>query len=496
MPATPAPPSAEPSGPVTDPQLMDLSPSTTLLTAPVRSLIQRQPVTLPPTVSIREAAQLMRAQRVSSVLIVAGGELFGLVTDRDLRNRVVAAGLDIDRPVIDITTLAPLTVAVDAPAFDALLLMARHNIHHVPVRDGATVVGMLTATDLTEQHSGSAVYLVSAIHRQTTVAGLAESARRVGPLQRHLAAAQASAHATGHIISAITDAITVRLLHLAEAELGPPPVPYAWVAAGSQARNEQTARSDQDNCLLLDDRYDAVRHGAYFSTLAHRVNDGLNACGYVYCPGEMMARTDTWRQPLQQWMRMVDGWTRTPDPTALMLTCVFFDLRIVHGDAGLLQALQHHALAATRGNTLFLAHMVGNALKHQPPLTVFGGLAKIRSGEHRDTIDLKHTGIVPIVDLARILALSSGDTAVNTHDRLAAATAGQEISPQSARDLSDALEFLAALRIRHQAGQMARGLPPDNFMPPDALSNFERTQLKDAFGVVHTVQSVLGQRYR
>ena len=495
MTATPAPPPAASASPVSDPHLLGTSPGSTLLTVPVRSLVQRQPVTLPPTASIREAAQRMGAQRVSSVLIVADGALVGLVTDRDLRNRVVAAGLDTSRPVMDITSLAPLTVDAEAPLFDALLLMARNNIHHVPVRDGAAVVGMLTATDLTAQHSGSAVFLVGAIHRQTTVAGLAELAAGVGPLQRHLAAAQASAYATGHIISAITDAVTVRLLHLAEAELGPPPVPYAWVAAGSQARSEQTARSDQDNCMLLDDRYDPSLHGAYFSALAQRVNDGLNTCGYVYCPGEMMARTDTWRQPLQQWLALVDGWTRQPEPMALMLTCVFFDLRLVHGEAGLLQALQRHALAATRGNTLFLAHMVGNALKHRPPLSVFGGLAKIRSGTHRGTIDLKHTGIAPIVDLARILALASGDAAVNTHDRLAAATTGQEISPQSARDLREALEFLAALRIRHQAGQMARGLPPDNFLPPDGLSNFERTQLKDAFAVVRLVQSVLAQRY-
>jgi CBS domain-containing protein len=467
-----------------------------LLTMPVQALIKRAPVSLPPTASIREAAQLMKQQRVSCVLIVQDGQLFGLVTDRDLRNRVLAEGLDSNRPVVDITTLAPLCVDLRAPGFDALLLMTRHNIHHVPVRDGSTVVGMVTATDLTEQHSTSAVVLVSNIRKQDDLAGLVAASAKVGPLQRQLAAAQASAHATGHIITAITDAITVKLLQMAEAALGPPPVEYAWVAAGSQARSEQTARSDQDNCMILDDRYDEVAHGAYFQALAQQVNAGLDACGYVFCPGEMMARTDQWRQPQRRWAAYFRQWTQTPDPTALMLTCVFFDLRLIHGRASLLDDLRREVLQQTRANRIFLAHMVGNALKHRPPLGLFGMLSTIRSGEHRDTIDLKHSGIVPIVDLARYYALASGHAEVNTQDRLAIAPESKEISAQTAHDLRDALEFVSTLRIRHQARQLGSGGQADNFMAVREISHLERSQLKDAFNVVQTVQTLLAQRYR
>jgi CBS domain-containing protein len=489
-PAQPLPETAAPSAPPGNDALLNL------LTAPVSALVKRAPITLPPTASIRETAELMCAQRVSSVLVVDQGQLLGLVTDRDLRNRVLAKGLDTARPVRDITTLAPLSVDQRAPGFDALLLMARNNIHHVPVRDGDQVVGMVTATDLTEQHSSSAVYLVSSIHKQTDLAGLVAASTKVGPLQRQLAAAQASAYATGHIVTAVTDAITSRLLQLAEARLGPPPVDYAWVAAGSQARHEQTARSDQDNCLVLDDRYDEAAHGAYFQALANAVNDGLDACGYVYCPGEMMARTDTWRQPQRRWADYFAGWTQRPEPKALMLTCVFFDLRLIHGRASLVDDLRRHVLKQTQANRIFLAYMVGNALTHRPPLSLFGGLSPIRSGTHRDTIDLKHSGIVPIVDLARIYALAGGHAAVNTHDRLAVAAESKEISAQSAHDLRDALEFVSSLRIRHQARQLASGAQADNFITLDELSNFERSQLKDAFGVVQTLQSVLAQRYR
>ncbi len=468
----------------------------TLMTVPVHTLIRRPPVMVAPTVTIREAAELMRAERVSSVMIVEQDHLFGLVTDRDLRNRVLATGLDSGRPIMDIATLAPLSVDQRSPGFDALLKMTRHNVHHMPVLDGAQVVGMITATDLSEQHSGSAVHLVGNIHKQTSLDGLVAAAAKVGPLQHHLAAAQASAYATGHIVTAITDAITIRLIELAEAELGPPPIAYAWVAAGSQARNEQSAKSDQDNCMVLDDAYDEAVHGDYFKALASFVNHGLDACGYVFCPGDMMARTDEWRQPQKRWAEYFRRWTEKPEPKALMLTCVFFDLRLIHGQASLLDDLRRSVLQRTRSNRIFLAYMVGNALLHRPPLSMFGGISTIRAGEHRHTVDLKHSGIVPIVDLARIYALAGGHEVVNTHDRLSIAAEGQEISAQSAHDLRDALEFMATLRIRHQALQLARGEPADNYLALTELSNFERNQLKDAFGVVQTLQSVLAQRYR
>lgn len=468
----------------------------TLLNTPVRALIKREPIALPPHTSIRAGAQQMRELRVSSVLLVEQGHLFGLVTDRDLRNRVVAQGLDTDRPMSDIATLAPMTLQAQSPAFEALLLMARHNVHHVPVMEGNRIAGMITATDLTEQHSSSAVYLAGDVYKQTALEGLVRISAKVKLLQQHLAAADASAYSTGHIVTTITDALTTRLIQMAEAQMGPPPVDYVWVAAGSQARSEQTAKSDQDNCLVLDDRYDEGLHGAYFSAFSRFVCDGLAACGYIHCPGEMMAMTDRWRQPRQRWAQYFRQWVGTPEPMALMLTCVFFDLRAIHGKAELLESLRSEVLQRTRGNSLFLAHMVGNALKHRPPLGLFGSIARIRGGENAGAIDLKHSGIVPIVDLARVYALAGGVAAVNTHDRLEVASVAGEVSAQSARDLRDALEFLSKLRIAHQARQMAQGQLPDNFLALEELSNFERSHLKEAFLVVQTLQGVLGQRYQ
>lgn len=465
-----------------------------LLGLPLARLIRRAPVTLPPQATIGEVAETMARENISSVLLAEDGRLAGIITDRDLRNRVLAPGLARERPAADVATAAPVTIAFDRPAFEAQLLMARHQVHHLPVLQGGRIAGVLSSTDLLG-HGTSAVSLAGEIHRAADVAALVRCTERVKQLQRLLAAAGIGAQNTGRMVTAITDAVTRRLLQLAHQELGPAPVDYAWVAAGSQARSEQTARTDQDNCLVLDDGYDEAAHGEWFARFARFVCDGLHACGYVYCPGEMMAMTPRWRQPRQRWIEYFRQWIDQPEPMALMLTSVFFDLRAIDGCEDLLASLRAEVLQRTRGNSLFLAHMAGNALKHRPPLGVFGNITATRGGEHAGTVDLKHAGIVPIVDLARVYALAAGLPPVNTYERLAAAPAGGEVSAAGARDLHDALEFISQLRITHQTRQVEAGEAPDNHLPLERISGFERSQLKDAFGVVRTMQSVLTQRY-
>ena len=469
---------------------------TNLLGMRLQSLIKHPPVTLMPQASVLEVARTMREQGVSSVMLVEQDHLFGLVTDRDLRNRVVAEGLDLSCPAADIATLAPITLDQRNPAFEALLLMARHNIHHIPVMDGQRIAGMVTATDLTQQQSTSAVYLSGDIHHQSSLDGLVAISQRVKALQQNLSAAHTTAYNTGHVITTITDALTSRLIQLAEAELGPPPVDYVWVAAGSQGRCEQTAKSDQDNCMVLDDAYDPAVHGDYFKVLARNVCDGLAACGFIHCPGDMMAMTDQWRQPLRTWRHYFQQWINTPDPKALMLTTVFFDLRAVYGQHALLHSLRQEVLERTPKQTLFLAHVVNNAQKQRPPLNLFGQISLIRSGEHAGTVDLKHQAIAPIVDLGRIYALAAGLHEVNTSDRIEKAAQLGELSEQGSRDLRDALEFVSSQRITHQTQRMQQGLEPDNFLHLQELSNFERGHLRDAFSVIQSLQNVLAQRYQ
>ncbi len=467
------------------------------LTTTVGSLLRRAPVCAPPDLPIRDAARRMTDARVSSLLIEDGGRLIGIVTDRDLRRRVVAPGISFDAPVSSIMTKSPVTIDADRYAFEALLVMSQHNIHHLPVLDPrGGIAGMVTATDLMRLEADNPVYLVGEVRKQTDVEGLVRVSRRIPQMVMHLVEVDARAGDTTRLVTAVTDAITTRLLELAEARFGPPPVPYAWMALGSQARREQSAHSDQDNALVLSNDADLAEHDAYFEPLARFVSDGLDACGYEYCPGEVMATTDRWRQPIQRWRQQFRQWIQEPSPKALMHSSIFFDMRPVYGEASLVETLRDEVLHQTESNTIFLASLTVNALNFEPPLGFFRQFVLEKHGNHARTLDLKHNGVVPIVDLARIYALAHGVAAVNTQDRLDALAETGGLSASDAANLRDALEFVSTVRLRHQVRQLRRGEEADNYVSPDEISDFERRHLKDAFKVVSRMQSALEQRYQ
>jgi CBS domain-containing protein len=466
-----------------------------LMTVRVNDLIGRTLVKAAPDTSIREAARIMTEHRVSSLVILDGEALAGMITDRDLRSRCIVADLSPDRPVREIMTERLHATEAETLGFHALITMSRLNVHHLPVLDGGRVVGVISTSDLVRFQSANAVYLVGDIRKAPTVETLAEISRKVPELQIHLVTGGATADQVGQAVSAVTDAITVRFLELAEQELGPPPVPYAWMAGGSQARREQSSHSDQDNALLLADHV-KPEHDAYFAELAKRVNDGLNACGYYYCPGEVMASNPKWRQPLRIWRKYFTNWIERPEPMALMLSSVFFDLRALHDPEGLFQELSEHVQEQSRGNRIFLAYMTANALKHRPPLGFFRNFVLIHGGDHDHTFDIKHRGTVPIIDLARVYALSAGIGEVNTIERLKAAGKAQALSRDGAANLVDAMELIGTLRMQHQARQLREGKNADNYLSPNALSPLERGHLKDAFSLINTMQESLGQRYQ
>lgn len=467
-----------------------------LMAQRIDDILTQGPIIIGPDETIQAAAVKMREHNVSCLPVCAQHKLIGIVTDTDMRNRVVAGGLDVTAPVSSVMTPHPITLNAEDFAFDAVLTMSQRNISHVPILKDDQLVGVITNTNLVRRQTMSAVYMVGDIHRRSTYEEIADVVRQIPHLLVHLVDAGASSHNIGHIITSITDAATMRLAWLAEQKLGPPPVSYVWMASGSQARQEQTGVSDQDNCMIIGDSYDPQEHGAYFKDLAQFICDGLNVSGYIYCPGEMMAITDKWRQPLAEWRRYFTKWIEEPEPKALMLSSIFFDLRPIWGDRGLFSDLQGMIMEKAEKNGIFLAHMVGNALTHRPPIGFFRNFVLIGGDEHKSEYNLKHNGVVPIVDIARVNALEEGIRAVNTHDRLEAERrVGGGMSTGGARDLLDAYEVIAITRLRHQAEQIRNGEKPSNYMNPDDLSHFERNHLRDAFAVVKTMQSAMAHHH-
>ena len=457
----------------------------------VETLMMRQPVICPPTTTVQEVARQMRVVHASSVCVTEAGRLIGIVTTRDLTEKVLAEGMSPDTRVAQVMTPDPVTLSPSSIGSDVLHMMLERRIGHVPVTEAGRLVGMVTQTDMTRFQAVSSAELVAAVASAEDATRMAEITARIPRLLVQLVAAGNRHEVVTRLITDIADTATRRLLTLAEEEIGPAPVPYLWLACGSQGRQEQTGVSDQDNCLILDDSVTEKQMG-YFQELATFVCDGLNTCGYVYCPGDMMATNPRWCQPLKVWKSYFEGWIARPDPEAQMLASVMFDLRPIGGTTALFEGLQTRTLKAASSNSIFVAHMVSNSLKHTPPLGLLRGFATIRSGEHKNHVDLKHNGVVPIVDLGRIYALQGQLAEVNTRARLEAGIASGVLSASGGKDLLDAYDLIAERRLAHQAEQVRRGDAPNNFLSPSSLSDFERSHLRDAFVVVKSMQSAIG----
>jgi CBS domain-containing protein len=460
----------------------------------VADLVRREPVCAIASTTIRDAAAAMAEQGVSALLILDGDRLTGIITDRDLRSRVLAAGLDPTRPVSEVMTPDPITASPDALAFEAMLAMVGRTIHHLPLVTEGRPVGVVTSTDLLRLEHANPVYLVGDVAKQEDVAGVAAVCGRLPGVVERLVGQDASADDIGRIVTTVGDAVERRLIALAQHRLGPPPVPYCWVTLGSRARMEQALAADQDHALLLHD--DATEaDGAWFAELARLVTDGLEECGYRRCPGDVMAANARWRLPVRQWRRQFTSWLTEPTPEATLQASIFFDMRPVAGDASLHAQLAADVRERTPSAQVFLLHLAKRAAAHEPPLGIFRGLVVERKGEHRDTLDIKWGGIGAIVELARVHALAAGVPEVGTRARLAAAAADGQLDTQRAQDLQDAFEFVSYLRLRHQAQQVRAGQGPDNHLAPSRLSPSEQRHLRDAFGIIRSAQTALLRSY-
>ncbi|MDN3557679.1 DUF294 nucleotidyltransferase-like domain-containing protein [Halomonas maura] len=477
----------------------------------VRKLVTRYPVMVEASTTVQEAARQITDYQASAVLVLdAPGDnprytfrdsenrawqLRGILTDSDFRKRVVAEGRSPDTPVGEVIGKNVIAIQSDESVHEAMLCMLRHNIHHLPVMYRRRPVGIVHLSDIIRYETQSSLYLVSNIFHQPSVEGLARLAPDVSAAFVRMVEEGADSRMVGSALSTIGRSFTRRLLELAEARLGPPPVPYCFMALGSMARNEQSIVTDQDNALVLSDEFVPEQHDGYFREMAKIVSDGLDACGYPYCKGDIMATNQQWRQPLSVWKRYFTEWIEQPNPERLLHSSIFFDLDPVYGENVLVEQLQDLVAQKAATHPLFLAAMARNALNRTPPLGFFRTFVMEKDGKHNNSINLKRRGTAPMVDLIRVHALACGSNAQNSFDRLDDIDRTQLLAPGVSDRLRYALEFLSMSRIHHQVFDIQHDQAPDNNIEPENVTSSERHNLKDAFQALSHAQKFLKFRY-
>jgi CBS domain-containing protein len=450
-------------------------PTEQSLALPVKYLIKRPPVFIDEVATIAQAASVMQNARIGSVLVRANPP--GIITDRDLRGRVLAAGLGSEIPVRRVMSQPLKTLDSDAPVFVALHLMLEENIHHLALLEEGKIVGLISSSDLLQHEASSPLYLRRTLETLEAPARLAHYSREVAVMVETLFRSGLGAVEIGRIVSSLNDALVKRLVSLAERDLGPAPTAFAWVVFGSEGRLEQALLTDQDNALIYGEESETAR--VYFAALAERVVNGLIQVGFPPCAGGFMATS--WCKSLEEWRSLFARWVRTPEPQALLDAAIFFDFRPVAGALSL--APLDKILAGAGTEKAFIAHLAEGALAH-PPLGFFN---RLRSNDGR--VDVKKGGLAPIVGLARAAALAGGSLERSTLERLATAgKSGVILSQDDASELAEIFQFLLQLRMRQQLASLQTNRPLDHNVDLNTLSTLERSHLKEGFVMIRRIQ--------
>lgn len=446
---------------------------------------RRELVHCPSTLAIGDAAGLMASADVSVLPILDEGRLVGILTDKDLRKRVLAAGLDLSLPVSRVMTRDPITVGESQTVLTALLAMTSHHIRHLPVVDGAgQVTGIVSSTDILAQLGSNSFHLAREVGQASGIPSLVEASAQLPRAVAGLVEAGVDAEPVARYISTIGEMTHRRVLQICEEELGPPPVPYALVAFGSLARYEVSLGSDQDNGFVFGEDYSREKHDPYFAELGRRLADGLDSAGFRYCPGDIMASNADYRATVEEWSERFANWIDAPDPQAILESGIFFDMRAIAGKAELVETLRSATFERASRNRIFVSFVARAAAATAVPLGFFRNFLLQQDAVEGKVLDLKAQAITPIVDLARTCAVAEGIEATNTVDRLRAAGEAGALDTEAARDLAACFEFVRDVRFRHQAEQIARGELPSNKLDPASLSRFDREHLRDAFKLI------------
>ncbi|UCZ55907.1 DUF294 nucleotidyltransferase-like domain-containing protein [Desulfurispirillum indicum] len=450
--------------------------------------------------SIRRAARLMGQKGTGALMVTSDRDQYlGILTDYDIRERVVARKVDPELPVLSIMTAPIISISDRALVFEAALVMQDEDIPWLAVEDSNGVLcGMINRADLLKIQGYSAVSLVQSIQSAESPEEIRQRREKLPMLIKAVLDSGTRPRNVTRIISNLSDAIIRKLLHFAMAELGDPPTRFAFITLGSVGREEQTLCTDQDNAILFDDtvpesQMDEVRQ--YFLAMAEKVCAWLDDIGYSYCPGKIMAQNPDWCQPLSTWKRYFTTWVHTAEPQDMLEINIFFDFRCVYGERSMVEELREHIQGEWQQNPLFIYLLAENAFRYKPPIGLFGNImTSSPKDEQQGSFDIKDA-MMPVVNIARAQALRYGVGETHTLDRIQRLHERGIFKESEYSEMLLVYDFLMQLRLKYQALEAKEGLPIDNLIQLKSLTHIEQMTLKNVFNKINDFLAKLRQDF-
>jgi CBS domain-containing protein len=456
-------------------------------------------VSCSPETPAREVATLMTENNVGSVLVLKEGLPEGIITDKDLRNKIVTGLHPIEAPASRVMTHPVITYPARMTITQAQLAMMKNGIGHLCLTEDGTpdtpVVGVLSKYDLMLALGNSPEVLLRAIKRTRKIKRLKPIRSRVEYLLKGYLENNIPMSITMKLIAELNDACIKRVIELSLRKQGKPPVSFAWLAMGSQGRGEQLLHTDQDNALVYEDvpQEAAAQVSGYFLQLAGRVTRGLKTIGYEYCPADMMASNPDWCKPLSAWKETVTGWIHNPGKEEVLLSSIFFDFNYTFGNRKLVVALSDHIFSDADKYPMFYYHLASGALQNPSPTGFFRQFLVEQDGKHKDFFDLKRRALMPFTDAARVLILSHQVRSINnTAERFEKLA---DLEPNNREFfLSCSYATKALLKFRTKQGLLHSD--SGRYIALDTLSKEEKIKLKRTFKILKELQELIAIRFK
>lgn len=449
---------------------------------------------------VKFVAKTMSLSKIGSVIIHENHLPVGIVTDKDLRSKIATGLFSIEVPVSKIMSSPVITVAENISVAETQLMMLKHNVGHLCVTVDGTpfskITGIISENDVIVAQANNPGILLKQAKRATQPNELKEIRERIDNLIENSLEKNIPIQHVSNIVSEINRAICHSAIKISIEKMGEqPPVDFAWFNIGSQGRNEQLLRTDQDNALVFadvsDEIYEWVKN--YFIELSRNVNEILKYVGYEFCPSQMMASNPLWCKSLSEWKNQFTQWIQNPGDKGILMSTIFFDYEFVYGQKSIELEIADTIYSNINNNQIFFAYLGADALKSPPPLGFFRQFLVENDGEHKDEFDIKARALLPLIDAARLLVLSSGIKNIqNTYLRFKKLA---EIEPQNSEFFDACAEAFSLLsRFRTQEGLLNKS--NGKYLKLNDLSKSDKVKLKNVFTPIQEIQDVIKNRFQ
>lgn len=432
--------------------------------------------------SIKEALGDMAHQN-ADVMLVRDGTSIGIVTDTNLREKVLLAEKSTQDPIGEIATFGLVSIERSDFLFNALLLFTKHGVKRLIVVENEKIVGILEQLDLLSHFANHTHLIAASIDRALSIDELQNAQRSLTHLISSLTSKGVKVRYISKLVSELNSKMYRKIFELV--------VPQelqskcALIVMGSEGRGEQILRSDQDNALILRDGENEAQFEPYMMTF----NEYLLKLGFPKCSGNVMVSNPYWRRSVSGYKEVISQWVETLNEESLMALSIFLDASCVAGDESLLIKCRDYIRDHFEGRSDVLAHLAKSALAFDTPLSLFSGFVLGRA-EHESELDIKKGGIFAIVHGIRILALEHKIESTNTTERIKELNNVGLFDKRFASELIEAYDTLLGIRLRSMLSQKQKS-GEQNYVNPKLFSKIDRDLLKDAFKIVNTFKKFL-----